>query len=184
MRLVLLGLALALALAGCGGTTTVSQCSGTVMGKLMGTFSVCNELDQRYRQNLDTWAVTAVYNELPTVFTWSTEWEIKGEPRVTTPMKLYNERTPNLKCNVTVKKGAQTWVARSGAGVVASGTCQLDVTDVTELEALGNVKTYKVKGGITALLEAEPGTGATETVSVQMTLCQGDGALCPPPTMM
>ncbi|MBL8958147.1 MAG: hypothetical protein JNK82_45665 [Myxococcaceae bacterium] len=158
------------------GSNTVTVCSGTVQGKLMGTFSVCNELDQRYRANLDTWAFTANYTELPTVFTWSTDWEIKGEPRP----RQFSQEQPDTKCNITMKKGSQTWVARHGAGVPASGTCQLTLDVVNEIEVSGNVTTYKVKGSVTALLEAVPGTGASDTVNVSLALCQGDAELCPP----
>src|SRR5262245_47628899 len=115
-----LALLAALFASACGSTTSVTLCNGTVMGKLTGTFSTCNEFDQRYRANLNTWALNAAYTELPTAFTLSTEWEIKGEPRTTSPMRKYDQDTADLKCNVTMKKGAPTWVARTGAGVPTS----------------------------------------------------------------
>ncbi len=174
----------AISLAACGGSTTVTLCNGTAMGKLMGTFSVCNELDQRYRANLDNWELTAAYNELPTSFTWTTAWTVKGAPDAKKLPRQYNQDQADTECNVTMKKGALTWVARHGAGVPASGTCQLTLSDVTQIEVMGNVTTYKIKGNISALLEAEPGSGATDTVTVTLDLCQGDSTLCVPPTMM
>lgn len=172
-----LALTVVLMLTACGGGSTTRLCAGTVMGKLMGTFSVCNDFDQRYRANLNTWALTGAYTELPTSFVWSTEWSVKGEPKVGT----YNQDSANAECKVTMSKGTPTWLARKGSGVPASGTCQLTLSDITANPQDGNLITYKVKGNISARLEAQPGTGATETVDVSMDFCEGDAALCPAP---
>jgi len=163
-------------LCACGGGSSTFTCDGMVQGELMGSFSVCNTFDQLYRQNLDTWSVTGDYTELPSAFTWSTDWEVKGEPKVTG----YNQATRDIKCNITMKKGKLTWVAAVGGGVPASGTCQLDVVDVTPNPQEGNVITYQARGTVLGHLEAAPNTGSTGTVDVTMTFCNGDSKMCPP----
>jgi hypothetical protein len=163
----------------CGGSTLTTTCSGTVTGALMGTFSVCNDFDQLYRANLDTYSFTGDYVELPTSFTWTTDWEVEGEPKA---MATFDEKTPQIKCNVTMKKSNKIWVARIGAGVAAAGTCALAFTDVTANMPDGNVTTYKVKGKVTAHLEADPTSGSTGTVDVTMDFCNGDSTMCQSPT--
>jgi hypothetical protein len=164
------------AVSACSGAAVVDTCAGTVANAITGTFSVCNDFDQRYRANLDTWSFTADYTELPTSFTWSTSWEVKGEPKVAT----FDQDTPSIKCDVTVAKSNKTWLARKGAGVPSSGDCSLNLTAVTANEAMGNVTTYSVKGHLTAHLEAEAGTGSTGMVTVELDLCNGDSTFCPP----
>lgn len=168
-------------LAGCGGSSTSTTCDGTVMGALMGTFSTCNDFDQRYRANLDTYSFTAGYTELPTSFTWTTAWEVKGEPK--TKSYLFtgdpDNDTAGISCNVTMKKSGKSWLARTGAGVPGAGTCSLTLNEVTANDPIGNVTTYQVRGTVAAHLEAEPGTGSTGTVDVTMDFCTGDAVMCP-----
>ncbi|MBK7865036.1 MAG: hypothetical protein IPJ65_41840 [Archangiaceae bacterium] len=168
---------------GCGGSNTTSTCTGAVMGALTGTFSVCNDFDERYRANLDTWSFTAAYTELPTSFTWSTEWEPKGEPKATTYLFSGdpNRDTKNLSCDVTLEKAGKKWVARNGAGTVSSGDCSMTVSSVETLEENGNVTTYKVQGDVTAHLEAVPGTGSTGAITFTLAWCKGDVVMCPQP---
>jgi hypothetical protein len=170
-------LAAVVLLSACGPAGATSTCDGMVAGMLMGSFSVCNTLDQLYRQNLDTYTFTGDYTELPTNFTWATEWELKGEPKTT---GAYTEMTRDIKCNITMKKGKPTWVARYGGGVPVSGTCQLLFTDVTADPQDGNTITYKVKGTVSGHLEAEPNSGSTGAVDVTMDFCNGDAKYCPP----
>ena len=173
----LLAPAMVLALAACSGTSSTTRCGGAVQGKITGTFSVCNTLEQFYRQNLDEYVFSASYTELPSSFVMVTEWEIKGEPSERT----YSQDTMTAECKVSVKKGTPGWLARKGSGVPTSGTCQLvfaELEEVTPQE--GNLINYKVRGSLAARLEPETGTGSTEVVQLQMDFCQGDAAFCPP----
>jgi hypothetical protein len=158
----------------CGGSTTVDTCSGTVAGAVMGTFSVCNDFDESYLANLDTWSLTGDYTELPTSFTLSAATELKGEPKVA--------MFPMTGCDVTVAKSNNTWLAHKGGAVPTSGDCTLNLTSVTANDPMGNVTTYALKGHLTAQLEAKAGTGATGMVTVEMDFCNGDSKFCPPLT--
>lgn len=178
LRLLLLAAVPVVAvLAACGSGTGVAQCSGEVQGKVNGTFSVCNELDQRYLQNLNEFSLTARFTELPTSFVLNAEWQLRGEP----DDRDYTQDLPNVECKISVRKGTPEWLARKGAGLPASGTCGLTLAAVEANPQDGNVITYKSRGTMTARLEGVPGTGATEVVTLQMSFCQGDAAFCPPP---
>lgn len=173
----LLALAALLVLPSCGGGGTTTRCAGEAQGRVNGTFSVCNELEQRYLQNLDEFVLTAAYTELPTSFVMAAEWQLDGEPRA----RQYDQDSANVECKITVKKGTPSWLARKGAGVPSSGTCALTLAEVEANPQDGNIITYQVKGSMTARLEAEPGTGSMEIVNFSMDFCQGDAAFCPPP---
>lgn len=170
-------LAAVLVLSACGGGANTTRCTGEVQGRVNGTFSVCNELEQRYLQNLDQFVLTGAYTELPTSFVMAAEWEIEGEP----DDRQYNQDSANVECKITVKKGTPSWLARKGSGVPSSGTCSLTIAEVVANPQDGNIITYKVRGSMTARLEAEPGTGSTEVVNLSMDFCQGDAVFCPAP---
>jgi hypothetical protein len=157
-------LAVAFVSAGCGTPERARDCMGTVSGTLMGTFSVCNGYDALYRANTNTFVFDMSYTELPTAFTLESHWELKGEP---TAMS-YDQDTRDIDCNVTVKKGAQVWLARKGAGVPTSGSCRLTFVDVASLGPMGNITEYVLKGSLAAHLDASPGTGSMGTIDVSM----------------
>jgi hypothetical protein len=163
-----------LLLLSCGTPGPHADCHGTVSGQVKGSFSVCNDYDNLYLQNMDAFNFSADYTELPTVFTFSTAWTIPQEPVA----KTYTDNTMGIDCTITVQKGKQTWKAHQGAGSVASGNCVLDFTvladggvndaGVVSLGMQGNTEAFKLSGELRGHLEAVPNTGSTGTVDVTM----------------
>src|SRR5207302_9356804 len=86
--------------------------------------------DNLYRQNLDNTQFTADYLELPTVFTMTTAWTLPSSPSA----QQYTQATRDVTCNITMKKGALTWLSRVGSGTAAAGTCQLILSEVCQLD--------------------------------------------------
>lgn len=146
-----LGVVAAVALQACSeGPKPVLACEGEVSGPIAGPFSRCDFFDQLYRQNTDTFSMTAGYNEVASGLTYelAASLEQRGEPEP--------GRTPALTCLVTVTSGKKKWIASTGMGAV-SGTCQLNFSDVIGYPQQGNTISYCVlKGRITARLEQDP----------------------------
>ena len=153
---------------GCGTSTPTATCKGTLTGAIMGTFSVCDDYDNLYLQNMDQFSFSADYTELPTSFTLSTAWTIPGEPMKT----AYNQATMGIACNIDVKKGDLEWNAVSGNGGVTLGSCGLDFTvpdgGVDSLGVMGNTEQFHLHGRLTGSLLAVPDTAAMDTVNVTM----------------
>jgi hypothetical protein len=161
----MLGAVAVLILTACGGSSLpTAVCKGTVSGQVKGTFSVCDDYDNLYLQNMDAFNFSADYTELPTSFVFSTAWTVPGAPKQMT----YNQDTMGIECTITVSQGKLTWVGQHGGGSVSSGSCSLNLSLTAGLGAMGNTEAYHLKGTLSGTLDADPTSGATGTVDLSM----------------